>query len=163
MSTLAENIVTEARSWKGTKFQHQGRVKGLGVDCAGFIGEVAHNVGLVQVDIPHDYKPQEDGTAMMGLLSQHLDFVATEDVQPGDVLALCDEALRQPDIPRHLAFVTEVKAGTIFLIHASQHGVREHRTNEHWRKRIHSVWRIRDAGTVQKKVSRARGKKASRA
>ena len=161
--TLADNIVTEARTWKNTPFRHQGRLKGLGVDCAGFMGEVARNAGVANVDIPNDYKPQEDGTAMMRLLSQHLDFVPTEDVRAGDVLALCDEALRFPDIPRHLAFVTEVKAGTIFLIHASEHGVREHRTNEHWRKRIHSVWRLRDAGTSKKTVSRTRSKKAKRA
>jgi hypothetical protein len=158
--TLADQLVTEARTWRNTPFLHQGRLKNLGVDCAGFIGEVAKNVGI-EVEIPHDYKPQEDGTAMMGLLSKHLDFVSTEDVQPGDVLALIDEALRFPDIPRHLAFVTEVRAGTIFLIHASEHGVREHRTNEHWRKRIHSVWRLKDAGT-KKKAPRTRSQKAKR-
>lgn len=153
--TLAENIVEEARTWKGTKFQHQGRIKGLGVDCAGFVALVARNAGVANVDIPSDYKPQEDGAAMMRLLSQHLDFVATEDAQPGDVLALCDEALRHPDIPRHLAFVTEVRTGTLFIIHSSEHGVREHRTNLRWRERIHSCWRLRDVGTVKK----ARGKK----
>lgn len=160
--TLAENLVTEARTWRGTRFVHQGRLKGVGVDCAGFIALVAQNAGVANVDIPSDYKPQEDGVAMMTLLSQHLDFVATEDVQPGDVLALCDEALRYPDIPRHLAFVTDVKDTTMFIIHASERGVREHRTNEHWRNRIHSVWRLKDAGAIQTKVPRTRGKKAGR-
>jgi cell wall-associated NlpC family hydrolase len=140
--TLANQIIEEARTWRNTPFLHQGRLKNLGVDCAGFIGEVARNVGI-NVDIPHDYKPQEDGTAMMRMLSSHLDFVPTEEIQPGDILALTDQALRDPDVPRHLAIVTEVREGTIFLIHASERGVREHRTNEHWRKRIHSVWRVK--------------------
>lgn len=141
---LAERVVAEARSWKNTPFLHQGRLKGLGVDCAGFIALVAQNVGLTQVNIPHDYKPQEDGTAMMQMLSEHLDFILTQDVRPGDVLALCDEALRFPDIPRHLAFVTEIRDTTMFIIHASERGVKEHRTNGHWLSRIHSCWRIKE-------------------
>lgn len=141
--TIAQNIVDEARAWRNTPFLHQGRLKGLGVDCAGFIGEVARNVGL-QVEIPHDYRPREDGTAMMRMLSEHLDFVPTEDAQPGDILALCDEALRNPEIPRHLAIVTERTEKTLFIVHASQHGVREHRMDSAWNRRIHSVWRIKE-------------------
>lgn len=142
--TTAENIVTEARTWLNTPFRHQGRLKGLGVDCAGFVALVAQNAGLTYVEIPSDYKPQEDGTAMMRMLSEYLDFIPTEDVQPGDILALCDEALRFPDVPRHLAFVTEVTEKTTFIVHASRHGVREHRMDAAWNKRIHSAWRIKE-------------------
>ena len=141
-TALAARIVEEARTWRNTPFLHQGRLKGLGVDCAGFIGEVAQNVGI-SVEIPNDYRPQEDGTAMMRLLSKHLTFIEMKDVRPGDVLALCDKALRNPEIPRHLAFVTEVKDTTIFIIHASERGVREHRTDGFWLRLIHSCWRIR--------------------
>lgn len=144
MSTLAQDIVTEARSWRNTPFLHQGRLKGLGVDCAGFVAMVAQNVGLTEVEIPHDYKPREDGTAMMAMLSQHLDFIPTSEARPGDVLALCDEMLREPDIPRHLAFVTEVRETTTIIVHASKHGVREHRIDSAWRRRIHSAWRIKE-------------------
>ena len=143
MSILTDNLVSEARTWRNTPFLHQGRLKGLGVDCAGFIALVAQNVGIT-VDIPSDYKPREDGRAMMQLLSRHLDFIPTEEVQPGDVLALCDEALRDRDIPRHLAFVTQVTEKTLFIVHASERGVKEHRMNSHWNARIHSVWRIRE-------------------
>src|SRR5262245_4461171 len=111
-------IVEEARTWKGTRFQHQGRIKGVGVDCVGFIAEVAKAVGI-DVKIPRDYRPHEDGLIMLALLRDHLDLVETP--QAGDVLALCDEALRNKDIPRHLAFVTEVTPKTTFIIHASQH------------------------------------------
>jgi hypothetical protein len=104
---------------------------------------VAQNAGLDYVQIPHDYKPQEDGVAMMRMMGEYLDFIPTEEVQPGDILALMDEALRNPDIPRHLAFVTEVTEKTNFIIHASRHGVREHRMDSHWNRRVHSAWRIR--------------------
>lgn len=143
MSNLAERIVEEARSWKGTRFQHQGRIKGKGVDCAGFVALVAANVGLSDVEIPYDYKPREDGFVMLKLLKDHMTFVPTEEIQPGDVLALCDEALREPSIPRHLVIVSEITPHTTYIVHASEAGVREHRINEHWRSRIHSCWRIK--------------------
>jgi len=143
MSELQQRIVEEARSWKQTPFQHQGQIKGLGVDCAHFVALVARDAGI-EVEIPHNYKPREDGTVMLKLLNEHMEIVPTEEVGAGDVLALCDEALREPDIPRHLAFVTEVTPKTIFIVHASEKGVLEHRTDSHWRRRIHSVWRMKE-------------------
>lgn len=141
--TLADRIVTEARTWRNTKFQHQGRLKGQGVDCVNFISEVARGAGVLDVEIPADYRPHEDGVVMLKLLKDHAKHIPNEQMKAGDVLALCDEALREPDIPRHLAIVTEVKPETIFIIHASQHGVREHRIDGHWKKRIHSIWRLK--------------------
>jgi cell wall-associated NlpC family hydrolase len=141
MMSTAENIVTEARTWKGTRFVHQGRVKGLGVDCVGFISEVAKNVGIVDVEIPLDYRPHEDGAAMLVLLKEHMDLV--EEMQPGDVVAFVDEAVRNRSIPRHLAIVTEVKPHTTFIIHAAPEGIREHRMDARWLRRIHSIWRMK--------------------
>jgi hypothetical protein len=140
---LANNIVTEARSWRGTKFQHQGRLKQIGVDCVGFISEVAKNAGVLNVEIPSDYRPHEDGEIMLRLLNEHL--VLVDEMQAGDVIALCDEALAKPDIPRHLAFVTEVKPHTTIIIHASSSGVREHRMDLRLHQRVHSIWRLKNA------------------
>ena len=139
--TLADKIVAEARTWKGTRFQHQGRVKHLGVDCVGFISEVAKNAGVKDVDIPANYRPHEDGLVMLRLLKQHMRPVRK--VKAGDVLALCDEAVRDPSIPRHLVVVTEVKPHTTYIIHASERGVVEHRMDGLWQRRIHSIWRIK--------------------
>lgn len=141
--TLAENIVTEARTWKGTRFVHQGRIKSVGVDCVGFISEVAKDAGVLNLDIPSNYRPHEDGEIMLRLLNEHM--VLVDEMEPGDVIALCDEALQKPDIPRHLAFVTEVKPHTVFIVHASSAGVREHRIDGLWRRRIHSIWRLKSA------------------
>lgn len=142
MTTLGQQLAKEAETWVGTRFQHQGRIKGLGVDCVNFISEVAKEVGVTNLEIPHNYRPHEDGTVMLQLLTEHMTLVPTEDMQPGDVLAFCDEALQQPDIPRHLAFVHDVTPKTVFIVHASQHGVRRHRIDSAWRRRIHSCWRL---------------------
>jgi hypothetical protein len=143
MTTLAQRLVDAARSWRNTKFQHQGNIKGLGVDCCNFISEVAREAGVSDLEIPKNYRPQEDGTIMLRLLNEHMEMV--EEMRPGDVLALCDEALREPDVPRHLVFVTEIRPQTTMIIHASASGVVEHRTNSQWLRRVHSIWRIREA------------------
>lgn len=143
MITLADKIVAEAETWINTPFRHQGRLKGQAVDCAGFISEVARNAGVSDVEIPANYRPREDGVIMLQLLKDHMRIVAIEKVKAGDVLAMCDESLRDPDIPRHLVIVKDVTPEAIFIIHASKTGVKAHRLNTAWKKRIHSCWRIR--------------------
>jgi len=44
---IRAEIVAEARSWIGTPYLHQGRIKGVGVDCAMLLLEVYERVGLV--------------------------------------------------------------------------------------------------------------------
>lgn len=37
MSNWRNEVIAEARTWKGTPYQHRGRVKGVGVDCGGLL------------------------------------------------------------------------------------------------------------------------------
>jgi hypothetical protein len=141
MSTLPDRIVESARSWRNTRWQHQGRLKGVGVDCANFISEVAREAGI-SVEIPSNYRPQEDGTLMLKLLREHMELV--DEMQRGDVIALCDEATREPSVPRHLAFVTELRPQTTMIIEAGREKVVEHRMDAAWLRRIHSIWRIKE-------------------
>lgn len=141
-STLAQRLIEEAETWIGTRYQDQGRLKHHGVDCVGFISGVAKGAGIKTVDIPSNYTSSDDSTVMLQLLNDHMFLVPTEEMQKGDVLALCDEALQDPDIPRHLVFVQEVTPKTVFIIHSSQHGVRRHRIDAAWKRRIHSCWRL---------------------
>lgn len=52
MNPLRSQICRAARSWKGTPYQHQQRVKGPmgGVDCAMFIAGVALDVELITTE-----------------------------------------------------------------------------------------------------------------
>lgn len=165
MSTLAERIVAEAESYVGTPFLHQGRLKHLGIDCAHFVANVINAVRINSppIEIPEGYKPQEDGTIMMSMLGANAEFVLTEDRQAGDVIALLEESGGHPDEPRHLVFIKDVTPKTTFIVHVSRHGVRSHRMDSAWMRRVHSVWRAKDAGAMQTKVPRTRGKKAKRA
>lgn len=138
---LPQRLVTSARSWRNTRWVHQGRLKGVGVDCVNFISEVAREAGL-GVDIPSNYRRHEDGVLLLRLLNEHM--VLVDEMQPGDVIALCDQATREKNIPIHLAFVTEIRPQTTFIIEASEHGVREHRMDAAWLRRIHSIWRLKN-------------------
>ena len=48
-------VVEEARSWLRTPYHHQGRIKGVGVDCAMLLCDVYHQVGLIPYIDPRPY------------------------------------------------------------------------------------------------------------
>jgi cell wall-associated NlpC family hydrolase len=57
--TEREAVIAEAKSFLGTKFHHRGRVKGVGVDCIGYMLEVYERCGIIpHTDVPcyvHDF------------------------------------------------------------------------------------------------------------
>lgn len=59
MSTEGEKraaVVAEAMSWLRTPYHHQGRIKGVGVDCVWLLIEVYKTVGVVGSDFdPGEY------------------------------------------------------------------------------------------------------------
>lgn len=58
LSSLRLEVVREAESWLGTPFHHQGRLKGIGVDCAMLVAEVYEACGLCP-HIPTEYYPPD--------------------------------------------------------------------------------------------------------
>lgn len=96
-----EDIVNEARTWIGTPFQHQGRVKGVGADCVGIIIGVARDLGLSEFDT-RDYSKYPNVPMMGSLLREHLEEIDYKDVQPGDVLWI-----KVKGSPQHLAMKTD--------------------------------------------------------
>lgn len=145
---IRDAVIAEARTWLNTPFGHQQAVKGLMVDCTNFIAETAlasavmNDVGFVK-----DYRRRETGEKMVELLCGYCYMVFEprktdlERVRRADVLALCDEGLQQPNRLRHLILVTQIER-YLKGIHASGHGVREHRLDLKFQRRVHSVWRL---------------------
>jgi NlpC/P60 family putative phage cell wall peptidase len=81
-------IVAEARTWIGTPFHHQGRVKGAGVDCLMLLAEVFERAGAAQhVDPPFyvpDWHMHRDAERYLeGLLGYAREIEARP--QPGDI------------------------------------------------------------------------------
>jgi len=52
-----EAVIAEAKTWLGTAYHHQGRVKGAGVDCATLLCEVYYAAGVVPYIDPTPYPP----------------------------------------------------------------------------------------------------------
>lgn len=140
MSITREQIVTEARTWIGTPFHHQGRVKGVGGDCIAVIAKTAHNLDISQFDTVN-YSRQPDPEEMGRLLDEHLDRITLAEVDLGDILWLKFERHAQ-----HLGIVTQLEP-TLMIVHAfNWPGIQrcvEQSINDNWRKRIVRCYRYR--------------------
>ena len=134
-------VVKAARGWLGTPYLHQGRLKGIGVDCAGLIIAVARELGLLppEFDVT-GYSRQPDGQ-LLSHCDRHMRRV--DEPQPGDVL------ITRFDIdPCHLGFAADYHIpGHLSMIHAlcarSGRGkVIEQRIDASMRRRLVAVYRL---------------------
>ncbi|WP_151765199.1 NlpC/P60 family protein [Acinetobacter soli] len=81
--------VAEAMTWLGTPYHHQGRVKGVGVDCGTLICEVYEKVGLMDHLDPRPYPPDWHMHQMGERYLEHIKSVCDEvegSPQPGDIV-----------------------------------------------------------------------------
>lgn len=143
MTTRTE-IIAEARTWVGTPWRHQARLKAVGADCIGFIGGVALALGISGADewahAPecHNYGPQPQGRLMLQGCARFLDAIDLDAIDIGDVLML-----RFETEPMHFALVSRVLP--LYVLHAlSTAGkVTEHRVDALWSSRIVRAYRFR--------------------
>lgn len=127
-------IVETAREYIGTPFQHQGRLKGVGVDCAGLIICVAHDIGYTDYDFTA-YSRIPSGGRLEALLLQYLDIIPINEAAPGDVYLL-----KIDREPQHLAIVSD---HGIIHSYSGSGGVVEHRLDDKWKARIRMALRFR--------------------
>jgi cell wall-associated NlpC family hydrolase len=111
--TLREAIVAEARTWIGTKYSHQQRMKGVAVDCAGLVIGVSRALGLVDSDFDiTGYARTPDGS-LLRYCDEHMTRIGRNEMQPGDALVVKFDADPQhfgilapyPHSDRHLAII----------------------------------------------------------
>lgn len=113
MTTRAD-IVTEARRWLGTPFHHQGRQRGVGVDCAGLVVMTARSFGLESgYKDPLNYAPEPHDGLMRQVLDAHMDRIEPGQRRLADVVWL---AFARD--PHHLGILTEDG----MILHAWNHG-----------------------------------------
>lgn len=137
-------IVIQARTWLGTPFHHQARLKGKGCDCLGLIVGVVDELGLKDVHgrllSSYDeitYPKEPDGAYLIDKLTDILIEVPIADARAGD-LAL----FKVRENPQHLAILTDYE-NTLGMIHsfAPSRRVVEHRLDEDWKSRLLKVYR----------------------
>jgi len=133
---LANRIAAEARTWLGTPWHHQGRVRGAGVDCGGLVLEVFKAVGVLPPDFEVGYYGRNPN---LPRLIATLSAWAREaqDIRPGDVLLFTIV-----DAPRHLGIATALDGAT-GVIHSYQTlgRVVEHALDARWRRRLYKIYR----------------------
>jgi cell wall-associated NlpC family hydrolase len=146
---LSQQIVASARSWRGTRFTHQGRLKATdthkgGVDCLGLLVGVADELGLEKAGKrlssldETDYSHFPDGKRLYGKLCEVMRRVDKVNIQPGDVVLL-----EIKGSPQHLAIISDYPDG-LGMIHAyaASRKVVEHRLDDGWREKISTAFRF---------------------
>lgn len=130
-----EAFVAAALAQVGTKFHHQGRAAGVGLDCIGLVVCAARLVGWRVTDRT-DYGRRPDGRALIEGLRAHGGVeVEVEEIEAGDILVF-----RYDGQPQHVA----VALGDGRMVHAFAPAGRvvETEIGLYWRRRLVAVYRM---------------------
>lgn len=137
MTVTPAQFVAASREWVGTPFKHQGRQKGVGVDCIGVPYCVARDFGMVDSSIMVPYKRDPDGSLLPHILGENL--IRVHKPQPGDIMLF-----RFVKHPQHVAVYT----GRNIIHSFSQIGeCIEHIYDKRWQKRLVAVYRFKEFAT----------------
>lgn len=158
MEITRDKIVSQSKTWLGTAFRHQGRVKKSinnkgGVDCLGLIICVAKELNLESGildkngnDIPVykfddlEYSRNSDPQKLLNGFTKACIEIELNEAKPADIILFKFEGM-----PKHLAIITDVKDNEITIIHAFLRigRVVEHIIDSEWKSRIAKVYRLR--------------------
>lgn len=148
---LSEKIVASARSWIGTRFHHQGRLKKTdthkgGVDCLGVLVGVARELELKDKsgstllwqadDTRYDHYP--DGEYFSNRLRQLLQPIELTELASGDIVLFTMDGN-----PQHVAIVA-TSGGNMSIIHAYAQCrcVTETFLDAYWRSKLTEAFRV---------------------
>lgn len=139
---MTENpLITQARTWIGTPFHHQGRVKGVGCDCLGMLIGVADELKLVGNGVliasldNVNYSLSPNTTELIAKMAEYLQEV--RDIEVGDIALL-----KMEGNPQHLGIITDYVHGGFGILHAIYgNGVVEHALTTSWENRIYKLYR----------------------
>jgi NlpC/P60 family putative phage cell wall peptidase len=134
MPTRAQ-VVECARTWIGTKWKHQQRLKGHACDCAGLVIGVGAEVFGIRAEVP-PYSHTPHNGMLERIVGQYMRPKDLASIELGDVLLLT-----WAEDPHHMAIVSELD-GEPALIHsyAQIKRVVEHRLDDRWRARIRACF-----------------------
>lgn len=114
--TTRVTIVERARAWIDTPYLHQGRMRGVGVDCLGLLIGVAREQGLVAPDFDvNGYARLPDGHQMIDLCSRYMRRIENDAMRPGDVVTVAYDGR-----PQHIGIIGDYRHGGLSMIHAAQ-------------------------------------------
>lgn len=128
------DVINKAREYAGTKFHHQGRLKGVGIDCAGLVICVAKELGLTNFDfINYGHMPHAD--TLEQLCNENLEPISMAEVKEGDIFLMAFE-----NEPQHLAIKTDIG---IIHSYAQVRRCVEHSLDRVWLSRVKKCYRYK--------------------
>jgi NlpC/P60 family putative phage cell wall peptidase len=139
MQIKTDDIIAYARECLGTPYLHQGRLLGIGLDCAGVIAHVAKRLGYEPVETPGYSRTPSNGLLELAADTQEW-LYRVHEMQAGDILMM-----RFTGDPQHVGIYTGEN-----LIHSYEGigRVVEHRLDTKWKSRIMRIYRFKDAPVV---------------
>ncbi len=137
---VPENIVTAARGWLGTPYQHQASLKGVGCDCLGLVRGVWRETHGAEPESPTPYSPDWAESGDTEFLAEagrrHMMEQAVVGFRPGDVLMF----RWKPHLPAKHAGIATSHAS---MIHAQDGAeVSEVALTKWWLNRLAFVFRF---------------------
>ncbi len=148
-----QQIITQARTWIGTKYHHQGRLKKSsrgagGVDCIGLVIGIIDELGIQDGDgnslVAADetnYSMHPENGRLVKSIQQHLREVPRNEMQVGDVLLF-----KTFKDPQHVGLLSEYSSGGTGLIHCNSSAgkVVEQPLAEAWKRMLTHVYRFKN-------------------
>jgi len=157
-----QQIIDQARTWLGTKYHHQGRLKkssrgGGGVDCIGLVIGIIDELGIHDGDgnlLVHadetNYSMHPENGRLVGSIHQHLREAPRDKMQVGDVLLF-----KTFKDPQHVGLLSEYPSGgpahegapiQYGLIHCNSSAgkVVEQPLTETWKRMLTHIYRFKN-------------------
>lgn len=132
------DFVAVARTYVGTPFKHQGRLPGVGLDCAGVVVCALREVDYHVEDV-YGYGRLPARGLFLRTVERQFDRVAALEIRGGDLLTF---AFRGE--PQHIAIYTA--QDTLIHAYSEVRQVVEHGLDDIWRSRLRGCYRLRDLG-----------------
>lgn len=141
---MTETTITGAdveragRRYLGVRWLHQGRSM-QGLDCAGLVIRVGHDLGLTGFDT-RDYARIPSGGQMRATMRAQCIELPPETEPRAGMIAL----MRFANEPQHVAIIATHPLGGLSLLHALtfERKVCEHRLDQAWRNRFVALYAL---------------------
>ena len=145
-------VAQQAKTWLGTKFKHQGRLKKNnrfpgGVDCIGLIVGITRELNICDSNNNPlhkfdrtDYSREPNGNLLREIFDKFLQVEKNSEIKVGQILLI-----KFAKHPQHVGVVAEHPEGGFSIIHAYQPAgkVVEHRLTEIWQQKIVEIYKFK--------------------
>ncbi len=140
-------IIEIARALVGTRWRHQSRDASRGLDCIGVVLAAYCGAGWTPLNpdaaFHTNYAREADDEAMRAAIENECDAVEFDKLLPADLLLIHSAGFQ---FPQHVALVSEIKDGGVWIIHAvagTGKGVIEQHLDAQMRRDVVSCWRFK--------------------